>query len=94
MRYLVLRCDPVGDCPLWIEDEGLRSSIPVALSPGLKADLLHWNERMSAIVACPDRYSRVDLEAQRAKLNEEGQDLARRIVEEKDGQAKVQYLAE
>ena len=92
--HLVLGCDPVGDCPLWIEDGAMRNVIPVALSPGLKADLLCWNERMSAIVAGPDRYSTEDMETERAKLNNQGQRLARRIEEEKDGRVRVRYLAE
>jgi hypothetical protein len=94
MQHLILGCDPGGACPLWLQGEGLREAIPVALSPGLKADLLHWNERMSAVVAAPDRYSSANLEALRAELNDEGLALARRIVEEKAGDAKVRYLAE
>jgi hypothetical protein len=90
MRYLLLGCDPAGDCPLWVEGEGPRNSIPVPLSPAVKADLLHWNERMSEIVRNPDRYSSADLNALRAKLNGEGLGLARRVAEERD--AKVRYL--
>ncbi len=94
MQYLVLGCDPIGACPLWLEGEGLREAISVALSPDLKADLLDWNGRMSAIVAAPDRYSSANLEALRAELNDEGLALAQRIVEEKGGDAKVRYLSE
>lgn len=92
MRYLLLGCDPAGDCPLWVEGEGLRDSIPVPLSPAVKADLLHWNERMSETVRNPDRYNSADLRSLRAELNEEGQELARRVAEERC--AKVRFLPE
>jgi hypothetical protein len=94
LQSLLLGCDPAGDCPLWVEGEGLQTSIPVALSPGLKADLLYWNQRMSAIVTGPERHSSAELEALRANLNEEGQNLARRVAEARSGQAKVRYLPE
>jgi hypothetical protein len=44
MLCLVLRRESVGDCPLWIENDSDAGSIPVALSAGLEADLLDWND--------------------------------------------------
>ncbi len=48
MKYLVLGCDPVGDRPLWEENESYGSAMPVILPPELVADMLAWNEQMAA----------------------------------------------
>ena len=89
MKYLVLGCDPVGDRPLWEENELHGSAMPVSLPPELVTGLLSWNERMAgAIQAATDAASAL------ARLNAEGEDLAEQVAAAVDGGAKVRFLSE
>jgi hypothetical protein len=84
VRYLVLGCGPVGGQPLWEENELHGSAMPVSLPPELVTGLLSWNERMAdAIQAATDAASVL------ARLNAEGEHLAKQVAAAVDGGAKV-----
>jgi hypothetical protein len=89
MKRVFLGCDPVGQSVIW-EAGGFMSqsgSFPIAVSEELHSSLLSWNERMGALVRTPEAFGPIELAAMRCKLNEEGEQLARRIVE-------VRFLAD
>ena len=95
-RVLLLGCDPVGQSVIW-EEGGFPSvsgSLPIAVSEPLLSSLLDWNERMGALVRTPERFEPSDLVTKRRNLNEEGEQLAQRIIAENKGQVDVRFLAE
>ncbi len=89
MKYLVLGCDPVGDHPLWEENELHGSTFPVSLPSELIRELLAWNEQMAgAVQAATESTSAI------ARLNAEGESLAERVANTVTGGVKVRYLSE
>lgn len=89
MKYLVLGCDPVGDRPLWEENELPEAALPMPLAPELKAELLTWNEQMAtALVAASEAASAL------SRLNSEGEKLAQRIAASAQGDTKIRYVRE
>lgn len=89
MKYLVLGCDPVGDRPLWEENELHGSTMPVSLPAELVADMLIWNETMAGAV-----HTATEATSALARLNAEGESLAKRVADAVTGGAKVRYLKE
>jgi hypothetical protein len=89
MKYLVLGCDPVGDRPLWEENELHGSAMPVSLPSELVADMLAWNERMAGAV-----HAATEAASALTRLNAEGENLAKQVADTVMGGAKVRYLAE
>lgn len=89
MKYLVLGCDPVGDRPLWEENELHEAALPVTLEPALKAELLSWNEEMAAaVLAASEAASAL------SRLNSVGEKLAHRISASVKEDTKIRYLRE
>ena len=89
MKYLILGCDPVGDCPLWEENALHAAALPVALEPALKAELLSWNEDMAAaVLAASEAASAL------SRLNSAGEKLAHRISASVKEDTKIRYLRE
>ena len=93
MLYLVLTVDPFG-IPLKEEGEPPKRLWPVSLPAGLEKELLEWNERIADIVAAPDLYDQQEIGKIFQQLNNEGENLARRIEIELNGNVKVRYLPE
>jgi hypothetical protein len=89
MKYLILGCDPVGDCPLWEENELHGSTMPVSLPPELVEDILAWNEQMSVAV-----HAAAEATAALTRLNTDGESLADQVAAAVTGGAKVRYLRE
>jgi len=88
MKYLVLGCDPVGVRMLWEENELPGPAMPVSLPLELVTEMLAWNEQMaSAILA------KVEADSALARLNADGESLAKRVAAEVSGGAKVRYLS-
>lgn len=95
-RVFLLGCDPVGQSVIW-EEGGFTSrpgQFPIAVSDALRSSLLDWNERMGAVVRTPERFKPSELVAARCELNEEGEQLAHRIMAEHNEQVEVRFLAE
>ena len=96
MKRVNFGCDPVGACLVWEEGGFISASgtLPITISYELRQSLFDWNERMGVLVRTPERYSQSDLLTAREELNEEGEQLARRIEAEHDGRLTVHYRAE
>lgn len=89
MKYLVLGCDPVGDRPLWEENELPDAGMPVPLPAELVAEILAWNEQIaSAVLAATEAASVL------THLNAEGESLAKRVAAAVPEGAKIQYRSE
>lgn len=89
MKYLVLGCDMAGDQPLREENELPGAGMPVALPADLVEEILAWNEQMAdAVVA------KTEADRALARLNADGESLAKQIAVAVSGGAKVRYLCE
>jgi hypothetical protein len=96
MKRVFLGCDPAGQSVIW-EEGGFMSrsgSFPITVSEALRSSLLDWNGRMAAIVRTPEAFDTSELVATRFNLNEEGEQLAQRIMAEHKGHVEVRFLAE
>ena len=95
-RVFLLGCDPVGQSVIWEEGGFLSRSgkFPIAVSDALRSSLLDWNGRMGAVVRTPERFKPSELVVARSELNEEGEQLAHRIMAEHNEQVEVRFLAE
>lgn len=89
MKYLVLGCDPVGDRPLWEENELPDATMPVPLPAELVAELLAWNEQMAGAV-----WAATKAASDLTRLNAEGESLAKQIAASVPDGAKIRYLSE
>jgi hypothetical protein len=89
MKYLVLGCDPVGNRPLWEENELPGAAMPVPLPTELVAEILAWNEQMAGAV-----WAATKAASDLTRLNAEGESLAKRVAASVPEGAKIRYLSE
>ena len=89
MKYLVLGCDVVGDCPLKEENELSDGAMPVELSPELTAELIDWNARMAGAVL-----ALTEAKGMLQRLNAAGEGLAEQVAAAIAGGAKVRFIRE
>ena len=94
MKRILFGCDAGGEDPIWEEGEPVRRTWPLPVSEETRAAILHWNDRMSAVVAAPETFDPAELPAIRRRLNEEGEALAARLNREHRRVAVVRYLPE
>ena|SRR5437773_7865081 len=94
MRYLIFAAD-YGEVSLRDEETGPTTGSELGLPRGLVADLTAWNERYQPVIPADINERRADPMASLIdELDRTGVELAERIADAIDDEAKVRYYSE
>jgi hypothetical protein len=94
MRYLTLAAD-YGEVSLRDEEAGAITGRELGLPSDLVADLTAWNERYQQVIPTDNDQRRAEpLASLIDELDRAGVDLAERIADAIDDDAKVRYFSE
>ncbi|MDX6649961.1 MAG: hypothetical protein QOJ97_1912 [Solirubrobacteraceae bacterium] len=94
MRYLKLAAD-YGEVSLRDEQTGPQKPTDLGLPPDLIADITRWNECYQPVIPADVEQRRVDPMASLiGELDQAGVELAERIADALEDEAKVSYYSE